>query len=69
MISQEKIFIEIKNNNIILKKYIDGVLKELDEDEKKQILDELKSGDSYKYDTQMLIELMKSNSTLNSNKV
>lgn len=66
-INQEKIFVEIKNNNVVLKKYVDDVLTELNEDEKNKILDELKGDDGYNYDSEMLVELMKSNSSLNSN--
>ena len=67
IINQEKIFIEIKNTDIILKKYINGVLIQLNENQKNEILNELQSKNGYNYDTQMLIELMQANPSLNSN--
>lgn len=67
ILNNEKIFIEIKESNIILKKYINGMLTELNENQKKEIMSELKTKDGYNYDSQMLIELMHSNPSLNSN--
>jgi len=67
ILNNEKIFIEIKESNIILKKYINGILAELNESQKKEIMNELKAKDGYNYDSQMLIELMHSNPSLNSN--
>lgn len=67
IIDQEKIYIEIKNTDIIFKKYINGVLTELNKNQKKEILDELKTKDGYNYDSQLLMELMHSNPSLNSN--
>lgn len=66
ILNNEKIFIEIKDSNIILKKYINGILTNLNENQSKEIMNELKTKDGYNYDSQMLIDLMKSNSSLDS---
>lgn len=67
IMNNEKIFIEIKDSNIILKKYVNGILTQLKENQKKEIMDKLKTKNGYNYDSQMLIELMHSNPSLNSN--
>ena len=67
ILNNEKIFIEIKDSNIILKKYINGILTNLNENQSKEIMNELKTKDGYNYDSQMLKDLMKSNPSLNSN--
>lgn len=67
IMNNEKIFIEIKDSNIILKKYVNGILTQLNENQKKEIMDELKTKNGYNYDSQILIELMHSNPSLNSN--
>lgn len=67
IINQEKIFIEITNTDIILKKYINGVLTQLNKNEKNVILNELQSKNGYNYASQTLIELMQANPSLNSN--
>lgn len=67
IMNNEKIFVEIKDSNIILKKYVNGILIQLKENQKKEIIDELKVKDGYNYDSQMLIELMHSNPSLNCN--
>lgn len=66
IINNEKIFIEMKDSNIILKKYVNGILTQLNENQKKEIMDELKNRDGYIYNSQILIELMHSNPSLNS---
>lgn len=67
IVNNEKIFIEISGSNIILKKYINGILTKLNENQKKEIMNELKTKDGYNYNSQMLIELIHSNPSLNSN--
>lgn len=66
IMNNEKIFIEIKDFNIVLKKYVNGILTNLNEKQEKEIMDELNSKNGYNYDSQMLIELMQSNHSLNS---
>ncbi len=63
-INNEKIFIEIKDKDIILKKYIAGILTQLEEEEKEKILKKLQIKNKFILYTQMLIEIIKSNKSL-----
>lgn len=63
-LNNEKIFIEIKDKDIIFKKYIKGILTQLDEKEKEKILKKLQIKNKFILYTQMLIELIKSNKSL-----
>lgn len=65
--NNEKIFIEIKASRVIFKKYMNGILTQLNDEQSKKIIDKLKISDGYNYWSQMLIELMHANPSLNSN--
>ncbi len=67
IIDNEKIYIEINDGTIIFKKYFNGVLIQLNENEKNKILNELLYDYNYTYYSELLKNIMVSNPSLNQN--